>query len=103
MLCAPDITLSPTPVDIFLDSGRRDHFGRLVQARVHDFHPGVAQRTRDDLGAAVMAVEPRFGHQHPNLGAHGAQDAGPFKVSVKRSLRRSSSLRPPCIRNSAGL
>src|SRR5216684_4249367 len=30
-------------VDVFLDGGRGDHFGGLTQARVDDFHAGVAE------------------------------------------------------------
>src|SRR3712207_7066386 len=34
-----------------------DRVGRLEDPRVHDLHPGVAQRARHDLRATVVAVE----------------------------------------------
>src|SRR5579884_2023091 len=40
-------------VDVLLDRGVHDHLGRLVQTRVDDFHPRVAERAGDDLRAAV--------------------------------------------------
>ena len=54
-------------VDVFLDGGGGDHLGRLAQAGVDHFHAGVAQRARDDLGAAVVAVQAGLGNQHSNF------------------------------------
>jgi hypothetical protein len=50
----------PDDVGVFLERGGRDHFRRLAEAGVDDLHPGVAQRARDDLGAAVVPVETRL-------------------------------------------
>src|SRR5581483_4983459 len=44
-------------VGVLLQRGGDDLLGRLVQARVDHLEARVAQRARDDLGAAVMAVE----------------------------------------------
>ena len=49
-------------VGVLLDGRLDDLLRRLVQAGVDDLHAGVAQRPRDDLGAAVVAVEARLGH-----------------------------------------
>ena len=50
-------------VDVFLD-GRGSHLlGGLPETGVDDFHPGVAQGTRDDLGAAIVAVEAGLGDE----------------------------------------
>ena len=53
-------------VDVLLDRGVDDFLRRAVQARVDDVHAGVAQRARDDLDAAVVAVEPDLGDEHAN-------------------------------------
>src|SRR5581483_6067525 len=45
-------------VDVLLDRRRDDLLVALVEARVDDLHPGVAQRPGDDLGSAIMDVEP---------------------------------------------
>ena len=44
-----------------------DLLRRLPQAGVDDLHAGVAQRARDDLRAAVVAVEPRLGDDDSQL------------------------------------
>ncbi len=56
----------PDAVHIFLEGRVDDHLRRLAQAGVDDFHAGVAQRAGNDLGATVVAVEARFGHQDAN-------------------------------------
>ncbi len=43
-------------VDVFLQRGVRDHLGRLAQAGIDHFHPGIPQRAGDDLGAPVVPV-----------------------------------------------
>ena len=57
----------PDDVHIFLFGGGGDHFGSLAQAGVYDLHAGVAQRTGNDFGATVMAIEPRLGNQYTNF------------------------------------
>ena len=47
--------------EIFLQRGGDDLFGCLTQAGVDHFHAGVPQRARDDLGAAVVAIEAGLG------------------------------------------
>ena len=54
----------PNDVDVFLNRGGRDHLRCLMEASVDDLHTGVAQRSRNDLRAAVVAIETRFGDQH---------------------------------------
>ena len=51
-------------VDVLLDGRGDDLLRRLAQAGVDDFHAGVAQRARNDLRAAVVAIQPRFGNQY---------------------------------------
>src|SRR2546426_8129695 len=55
----PYTTLFRSPDDVHILLNRRlgDHFRGLVQPRVDDLHPRVAQRGRHDLGAAVVPVE----------------------------------------------
>ena len=54
-------------VHVFLHRRRSDHLRRLAQPGVDHFHAGVAQRARDDLCAAVVAVEAGLGNQHAYL------------------------------------
>src|SRR5882762_5862013 len=70
-------------VDVFLDSGRGDHFGSLAQAGVNDFHAGVAEGAGDYFCAAVVAVQPRLGDQHSDFFLwHGLGD-GDFFVGAE--------------------
>src|SRR5579875_3263149 len=47
---------------------RHDLLGGLVQARVDDLDPGVAQRPGHHFRAAVVTVEPRLGDDHADRG-----------------------------------
>src|SRR5579884_2517918 len=58
-------------VGVLLDDRLDDLVGRLMQPRVDDLEPRVAQRPGDDLGAAVVAVEPRLGHDDSVRPDHG--------------------------------
>ena len=51
-------------VDVLLHGRLCDHFGRLMQSRVNDFEAAIAERARDNLCAAIMAVEARLRHQN---------------------------------------
>ena len=53
-------------VDILLDRGVDHLLRRAVQARVDHVHAGIAQRARDDLDAAVVAVEAHLGDEDTN-------------------------------------
>ena len=46
--------------------------GGLVEARVDDLHPGVAQGAGDDLGPPVVPVEANLGDNHPYRARHSA-------------------------------
>ena len=63
---APGEDRKPDNLHIFLQGGIDNHFRGLSQTSINDFHARVAQGPRNDLGAAVMAVESRLGNQHPN-------------------------------------
>lgn len=54
-------------VYVFLFGCGDDHFGRLAQAGIDDFHAGIAQGASDDFGAAVVAVEARLGNQYADF------------------------------------
>ena len=66
-MCAPDMIDSPTASTASCTRRGRDHLGRLVQAGVDDLVAGVGERARDDLGAAVVAVEPGLGDEDAEL------------------------------------
>src|SRR6204780_4255889 len=55
---------------VLLQSRTHDHFRSLAQAGVNHFHACVAQSSRDDLRSPVVAVQTRFGDQHPDAGIH---------------------------------
>src|SRR5206468_8925643 len=54
-------------VGIFLNRGIRDHLRGLVQPRVDDLEPRVAQRARDDLRAPVVPIQAGLGHNDTDL------------------------------------
>ena len=65
--------------NVFLQCDGRDVLDAPADAGVDDLETGVAQRARDDLGAAVVAVEARFGDQ----------DAGGLRLGGSRSAIRT--------------
>ena len=76
-------------VDVLLHRGGGDHLGRLVQAGVDDFHPGVAQRGGDDLGAAIVAVEAGLRYQNTD-GTHSRK--GLRRVTDSTASRQGGKL-----------
>jgi len=96
----------PHGVDVFLQRGLRDLLGRLVQARVDDLEPVIAQGSGDGLRATIVPVETRFGdndsigplHECVTLGASGRpaptdlrrSPARLHPVTLPRTPRRSS-------------
>ena len=54
----------PDRVDILLQRRFGDHLRRLMQAGVDDFDARVAQGTRNDLGAAIVPVQPGLGDEY---------------------------------------
>jgi hypothetical protein len=52
-------------IDVFLNSGGYNLLGRLAQASVDDFHPGIAKRSRDDFYPAVVPVQTGLCKQYP--------------------------------------
>ena len=81
--CAPESTESPTASASSASAVATICSGRLVQPGVDDLHARVAQGAGDDLGAAVVPVEPGLGH-------HDA--AGHRSAAVPR---RAPPARPP--------
>src|SRR5438445_4652791 len=57
----------PDDVNIFLYRCGGNHLRRLTQAGIDHLHAGIAQRPRDDLGAAVMSIQPRLRTKNPYL------------------------------------
>ena len=53
----------PDDVHVLLDGLGHDLLRRALEAGVDDLHAGVAQGVGDDLGAAVVAVEPGLGDE----------------------------------------
>ena len=74
-------------VDVFLFRRGGDHLRSLAKARVDHLHAGVTQRASDDLGAAIVAIEARFGDEHANLPfGHGSREYCKFSQGKKRLL-----------------
>ena len=71
VMCAPGEDRQPDGVGVLLDHGLHDLLRRLVQTRVDDLHPGVAQRAGDDLRAAVVTVEAGLGDDDADLALGG--------------------------------
>src|SRR5712691_8613574 len=66
----------PDRVGVFLDGRGHNLLRRLVKPGIDDLEARVAERARDNLGTAVMPVQPRFrdhqpdlslGHDYPNM------------------------------------
>src|SRR5262245_26711951 len=69
-------------VHVLLDGGFHHLLWRLVESRVDHLEARVTKRRRHDLGAAVVAVQSRFGHQHSDLSlqARSLLELGRFVV-----------------------
>ncbi len=94
VMCAPDRIESPIASTSSWMRRLGDHLGRLVQAGVDHLEAGVAQRARDDLGAAVVPVEPGLGDEDAERRALIASDqAGRGTRRRPRGRRRRSRRR----------
>jgi hypothetical protein len=60
---------------VLLDDGGHDLLGRLVQAGVDHLHAGVPQGAGDDLGAAIVTVQPGLGDHDAQRSCRGARCA----------------------------
>src|SRR5271154_4379705 len=60
----------PDYLHVLLQGGAYDHLRRLPETSINDFHPGVAERPRYDLGSSIMAVKARLCHEDSNGMAH---------------------------------
>ena len=60
-----------------------------MQSRVDHFHPRVAQRGGDDLGAAVVAIETGLGNEDSDGSGH-EREAGNGKRETERSARTAA-------------
>ena len=54
-------------VDVFLQRRFGDHLGRLADAGVDHLAAAIAERAGDDLGAAVVAIQPGLRDKHADL------------------------------------
>jgi hypothetical protein len=54
----------PDDVHIFLKGGFYDHFWRLPQPGIDDFHARITQGACDDFCTAIMPIQTRFGDQN---------------------------------------
>src|SRR5215218_4099064 len=57
-------------VGVLLDGRLHDLLWGLVEARVDDLHPRVAEGAGDDLGPPVVPVEANLRHNHPYRACH---------------------------------
>src|SRR5437763_13944388 len=77
-------------VGVLLQGGLRHLLGRLVQARVDDLEPGIAQRPGDHLRAPVVPVEAGFGDDDAVAPLHGLNP----HMAPSRYMDRSPSQAP---------
>src|SRR5438132_2716241 len=91
----------PDRVGVLLDCGGDDLLGRLVEPRVDHLEARVAQRPRDDLRPAVVAVEARLGDDHADrpVGRHrpcsiAARSFSPVFMICARSPGTSFQSKP---------
>src|SRR6516164_3310732 len=84
-------------VDVFLEGSRSNHRRGLPQARIDDFHARIAQRARNYLGAAVVAVQPGLRNQNPYLFfRHGLGD-GDFLVGAENVAHGVANFSQRCV------
>src|SRR5262249_398723 len=87
----------PDGVGVLLDGGGDDLLGRLMQAGVDHLEPRIPKSARDDLGAAVVAVEPGLGHDDSDgaLGSHdAAASASRTRSPISMICARAPGTRP---------
>jgi hypothetical protein len=51
-------------INVFVDSGCRNCFRSLKEARINDFDSGVTQQSSHNFDTTVMAVKPNFGNEN---------------------------------------
>jgi hypothetical protein len=56
-----------------------------VQARVDHFHPGISQRSGDDFGAAVVAVEAGLGDEDSDWSHMDVKVSGDGALAAMRA------------------
>ncbi len=69
-LCAPERMDNPITWTSSCKRGVYDHLRSLAQAGVNYFHARVAESPRDNLRSPVVAIQTRFGDQHPDAMIH---------------------------------
>src|SRR5512140_2274112 len=74
-------------VRVFLNSSRGDHFGRLMQTGINDFHSGVTECGCDYLRPAIVPIQAGFGDKNSNWSHTGV------KVSRVRDGRATQDSR----------
>ena len=79
----------PDHVGVFLEGGGDDLLGRLPKARVDHLHPGVAECTGNDLGAAIVPVEARLGNDDAD-GCHQITASSTYSPQTSRSASHIS-------------
>src|SRR5216684_3319207 len=84
---------------VFLQRSVDDHFGRLAEAGVNDFHAGVAQGAGNYFGAAVVAVETGLGDEDADVGVRHrvhliTEGAGSTGVHTARRSSRCEGRMP---------
>ena len=83
-------------VDVLLERRRRDHLGRLAEARVDDLEALVAEAAGEDLGAAVVAVEAGLGDEHLDRAVgHGRIVERPRHGQRRRQVPQDRRRREP--------
>ena len=79
-----------------------DLLRRLAQAGVDHLHAGVAQRAGDDLGAAVVAVEPRLGNDDSESSHDSISDSATQPIlSLEPQMIGTSSYSPQTSRSAS--
>ena len=81
-------------VGVLLHGRLDDLLRRLVQAGVDHFHARVAERARDDLGAAIVSVETGLCDDDSDLPRHGAEtQQAATRLNRARCPRKASDAR----------
>ena len=77
-------------VGVFLDDRLDDLFRRLVQTGVDDLEAGVAERSRDDFGAAVVPIQTGLGDDDSVRAIHEVLILGNKREPLLRRMSQQS-------------
>src|SRR5215207_2106564 len=81
-------------VNVFLQRGICNHFGRLEQASVDHLHPCISEGAHHYLRTAIVSVETRLGDQYPDWRGSLTRPRGQLGLRLSRFSCHNSKTPP---------